>query len=399
MTQKAITVDVTRGPFDPGGQPDSRTGQELELSIFGWNVRAGMAASKAVLTDPERYQDYWKWPASSKLIREAERIGLDGQFQFGMWSGWGGDIGWGTAGLEWSSASAATAATTDRIGLVSTVHPMLSYHPTVVAKMGASLDHIANGRWAMNIVSGQNPNDFMMVGMRNPPASAERYAMCDEFTTLVKHLWTSDVPINFEGEYYQAYGAKIEPLPARKPRPVLINAGQSEAGLDFACRQTDIVFTAPPKGRLDDYAAVVEKAHEVAAKHRRKVRVAAMTFAVFNETDAGAERIMRWLEDEIDHVAVSNFIRSTMGTSTATTSGTDESDPWLGLGREQYLRMGIGLSGYQLYGGYDTVAEKLRALHEIGIEHVCMCFLEPREALQQLEEHIIPRLKKMGLRR
>ena len=56
------------------------------------------------------------------------------------------------------------------------------------------------------------------------------------------------------------------------------------------------------------------------------------------------------------------------------------------------------VSGYQLIGGYDSIAEQLRALHEIGAEHVCMCFLEPREALQQLEEHIIPRLKKMGLR-
>jgi FMNH2-dependent dimethyl sulfone monooxygenase len=396
MNTKSRKVEITTGPFDPGGQPDSRTGQPLELSIFGWNVRAGMCGSKAVLADPERYQDYWKWPSSSTLIREADRIGIDGQFQFGMWAGWGGEIGWCTAGLEWSSASAATAAITERIGIVSTVHPLMNYHPTVVAKMGGCLDHVSGGRWALNIVSGQNPDDFRMVGITDLPSSPERYARCDEFTTLMKHLWASDEPIDFEGEYYQAYGARIEPLPVRKPRPVLINAGQSEAGLDFACRQADMIFTAPPGSRLPDYADVINKAHSIAGKHGRRVRAAAMTFGVFDETDAKAERTMRWLEDEIDQEAVSNFVASAIGTSTA--AGADPNDEWFGMGREEFVKMGIGLSGYQLVGGYDSIAEQLRALHEIGAEHVCICFLEPREALQQLEEHIIPRLKNMGLR-
>ena len=94
----------------------------------------------------------------------------------------------------------------------------------------------------MNIVAGQNPKDFAQFGIKEPPPSEVRYAICDEFVTLMKYLWTSDRPVDFEGEYYQAYGAFVNPKPVRKPRPVLMNAGQSGAGFDFACKQADWVF-------------------------------------------------------------------------------------------------------------------------------------------------------------
>jgi FMNH2-dependent dimethyl sulfone monooxygenase len=394
--RRTVKAEVLRGPFDPGGQPDSRTGQPLEVSIFGWNVRSGLCGSKAVLSDPDRYSDYWKWPISSQLLRDAERIGLDGQFQFGMWAGFGGETGWCTAGLEWSTASAAAAAITERIGLVSTAHLPLRYHPTHIAKMGGCLDHISNGRWALNIVAGQNPDDFRMFGFDKPPSSAERYAISDEFTTLMKYLWANDDPVDFEGEYYQAYGARIEPRPVRQPRPVLINAGQSETGLDFACRQTDMVFVAPGSGRIEDFAEVVERTHAVAAKHGRTVRVAAMAFTIFDETDEQVRKTVEWLEEEIDHAAVAGFFGSAVGTSNAIDA--DNADPWLGIGREAFLRVGLGLTGYQLFGGYDTAAEKLRALYDAGVEHVCMGFFDPTRALGQMEEHILPRLKRMGLR-
>ena len=63
--------------------------------------------------------------------------------------------------------------------------------------------------------------------------------MADELVTLLKHLWASDDPVDFEGEHYQCYGGYVAPNPVRKPRPILMNAGQSDTGFDFACRQAD----------------------------------------------------------------------------------------------------------------------------------------------------------------
>ena len=97
--RRGVKAEVFRGPFDPGGQPEAATGQPLELSFFAWNVSGGLSATKAVLSDPARYRDYWHWPTASKLLSEADRIGFDHQVQYGMWSGWGGATGWNDAGL------------------------------------------------------------------------------------------------------------------------------------------------------------------------------------------------------------------------------------------------------------------------------------------------------------
>ena len=100
MPNGAIKAEVFKGPFDPGGQPDTKTGQPIELSLFAWNVRSGLTASKAVLSDPEHLQDFWEWPRSSQLLREADRIGMDNQVQYGMWTGYGGPSQWNNAGLS-----------------------------------------------------------------------------------------------------------------------------------------------------------------------------------------------------------------------------------------------------------------------------------------------------------
>ena len=95
--KRVIKADVFRGPFDPGGQPDLTPRNPLELSFFAWNVRGGLSATKAVMSDPARYRDYWHWPTAKRLLAEADRIGFDYQVQYGMWGGYGGASGWNDA--------------------------------------------------------------------------------------------------------------------------------------------------------------------------------------------------------------------------------------------------------------------------------------------------------------
>ena len=84
MARKA---DVLRGPFDPGGQPETRSGNPLELGFFAWNLSGGMTASKAVLADTARYRDFWHWDTALHMNQEAERIGYECQVPFGRWKG------------------------------------------------------------------------------------------------------------------------------------------------------------------------------------------------------------------------------------------------------------------------------------------------------------------------
>ena len=83
-------VQITRGPFDPGGQPTVDSRHPLLLGLFGWNLTGGATISKAVFDDPDRYQNFWHWDTAQYLIQFAERIGLEFQVPFGRWLGHGG---------------------------------------------------------------------------------------------------------------------------------------------------------------------------------------------------------------------------------------------------------------------------------------------------------------------
>ena len=157
------------------------------------------------------------------------------------------------------------------------------------------------------------------------------------------------------------------------------------------------LFVAPMAGTPEAYSSLVTDAHSRAAVHGRTVRVASMSYAIIEETDEAAAAKVRWLEDEVDDEAVREFIHSATGTSNAL--DTDDDDPYMGVGRDMFMKIAVGMTGYQLIGGYDTVCERIKALYEIGVEHMVICFLDPLDGLEKMEQHILPRLRAMGLRK
>ncbi|GAA1395085.1 LLM class flavin-dependent oxidoreductase [Pseudonocardia kongjuensis] len=406
----SVPAEVIRGPFDPGGQPSLERDHPLHVSLFAWNVRSGLAATKAVLTDEGRYADQWAWPASRELLRTAERVGFDSQLQYGMWSGYGGATNWNGAGLDFATGAAASAAVTDRLGLFTTVHVGYDFHPLLVAKLTAATDHVSGGRLGVNIVAAYDLADYAQFGFgfgteRDPDAdergitrsSAERYAMADEFCTLLKYLWTSAEPVDFEGKYFQAYGAQVNPRPTSSPRPLLMSAASSDLGIDFAARQCDAIFIAGLQSGGHDsdavkasYATTAAKVRAAAASHDRQVRICGMCFVVMDETDEKAAATMAWLEQEIDVAAVQNLYSRYRGVpSEALDAQVNEN--WV-------RNLGLGISGRQIVGSYETVANELADLYEAGVEHVAMCFWDPARSVEAFGTHVMPLLKERGLR-
>jgi len=68
------------------------------------------------------------------------------------------------------------------------------------------------------------------------------------------------------------------------------------------------------------------------------------------------------------------------------------------LGEEQFNKVAVGMTGYQFFGSYETVAEKMRELSLVGVDNLVIGFLDPRRGLRQMEQSVIPILKRMGLR-
>ncbi|WEK04608.1 MAG: LLM class flavin-dependent oxidoreductase [Candidatus Devosia phytovorans] len=179
----------------------------------------------------------------------------------------------------------ALASVTSRIGLIGTASTSFD-HPFHLARRFASLDHISKGRAGWNIVTSSNPLEAYNFGLDAMPNHAERYARAADVTEAVIALWESwqtdariadkqsgrylDLakvqPINHDGPFVRSRGPLNVP---RSPqcRPILAQAGASEAGRDFAARYADMVFTV--QSDLADAQAFYKDMKARADRHGR----------------------------------------------------------------------------------------------------------------------------------
>lgn len=384
----SITANTLTGPFDPGGQPQIVSPHKVLLGLFAWNVACGGTISKAVLADPHRYRDYWQWPRAASLVQEAERAGFDFEVPFGRYLGHGGQIGFNDEQLDVITSAAALSQTTKDLLLFSTAHVTYAFHPLHFARFGAQIDYLSNGRWGLNVVTGWFAEEFAMFGGPSELIPHdERYAMADEFVTLMKWLWASEEPVDFRGKYYQSTGGLVKVKPIRRPRPLLVNAGHSTAGIDFAAKHCEWLFCSGPD--LKTLKDVAIQATERAAHYGRRLRLLTFTYNIVGESDAEANARFDWIGNQIDEDVTARFLgRLTQQTEMSYAQHF----------REESRKIALGLGGYWSVGGPDRQAEIIRELHEIGYEGVLATFFDPFKGVQFFSAEVIPRLRKMGLR-
>ncbi|MEK8126731.1 LLM class flavin-dependent oxidoreductase [Paenibacillus filicis] len=155
----------------------------------------------------------------------------------------------------------AIAGATSRIGLVATASTTYS-EPYNVARQFASLDHISGGRAGWNIVTTAEQGTAANFGRESHMEHDLRYRLAEEFLEVAKGLWDSwedDAfaldkqsgryfhpdklhALNHQGEFFSVQGP-LNISRSRQGRPVLVQAGSSEAGLAFAAKTADVIFT------------------------------------------------------------------------------------------------------------------------------------------------------------
>lgn len=234
------------------------TARTLHLNAFLMGVGHHEAAWRHPRTEPSRVTDVRHY---QQLARTAERGRLDSVFLADGLALWNNVRHNALAGLEPLTLLAALAAVTDHIGLIATVSTTYN-EPFHVARKFASLDHISGGRAGWNIVTSAGEAEAHNFGVERP-AHADRYARAEEFLDVVTGLWDSweddavvgdraggvyaDTgrihPIEHLGRHFRVRG----PLNTSRPpqgHPLLVQAGSSEDGKEFAARHAEAVFTA-----------------------------------------------------------------------------------------------------------------------------------------------------------
>ncbi|WHZ05146.1 LLM class flavin-dependent oxidoreductase [Neobacillus sp. YX16] len=160
----------------------------------------------------------------------------------------------------------ALAAVTSKIGLVGTLSTSYS-EPFNVARQFASLDHISNGRAGWNVVTSPIEKTALNFSktIEEHPDHAKRYRIAAEYLQVAKGLWDSweddafvrnkDTGVFFDsdklhqlnhrGEFFSVQGP-LNIGRSKQGRPLIFQAGSSEAGKDLAAREADAIFTGHP---------------------------------------------------------------------------------------------------------------------------------------------------------
>ena len=213
-------------------------------------------------------------------------------------------------GLEPLTVLAAVAVATSRIGMIATSSTTYT-EPFNLARQFASLDHISNGRVGWNIVTSWLAAAASNFGGTDQISHADRYERGEEYMQVVKGLWDSWAvdaliddrekgvyanadrvrPINHAGDFYQVKGPLNLPM-GPQGRPVLVQAGSSETGRDFAARHGEAMFTAQmEKSTAQDFYKDLKSRVDKAGRNPDQALILPGLSPVIGSTEAEARAI------------------------------------------------------------------------------------------------------------
>lgn len=416
------------------------TRKPIHLNLFvmgrghheaGWRHPA---ASPSPLTDIAYYQS---------LARKAEAGLFDSIFLADALA-LGKDVGHvAVGGLEPITMLAALAGATERIGLIATASTTYS-EPFNLARQFASLDHISRGRVGWNIVTswvqGANEN----FGYAQQPPHAERYRRAHEFLEVALKLWDSwsddavidDArsgrfadparirAIDHAGEFYRVAGPLNVPR-TPQARPVLVQAGSSDAGKQFAARYAEAVFTAHldrdaastfyrelktaarAQGRRDDQIVILPGLSPIIGSTEAEARRRAEELNALTDAEVGRARLSnRFGGHDFSHLpldrplSVDDFpdpstVQAAQSRAVVITSLVARERPTL----RQLLHKLAGARGhFSLAGTPEQVADAIEdwVVHQAADGFNLMPPVLPA-VLDDFIEQVIPLLQKRGL--
>ncbi|WP_328693333.1 LLM class flavin-dependent oxidoreductase [Streptomyces phaeochromogenes] len=291
------------------------TERRLHLNAFLMNTGHHEASWRLPESDPYAHVELGHYV---HLARIAERGTFDSLFLADGPQLWGNLAQRPAGALEPLTLLTALATATEHIGLIATAST--SYNsPYNLARKFASLDIISGGRAGWNIVTTAGAEAARNFGLDAEPAHAERYARAAEFLDVALKLWDSweddaivadkaagvwgdDTrvhPARHKGRYFSVEGPLNVP---RTPQgyPLLVQAGSSEDGKEFAARYAEAVFTA--QQTIEDaqaFYADLKSRTTAAGRDPGHIKVLPGIVPVIGSTETEALAAEQVLEDHI----------------------------------------------------------------------------------------------------
>jgi phthiodiolone/phenolphthiodiolone dimycocerosates ketoreductase len=150
--------------------------------------------------------------------------------------------------LDAMTVAAAAAVLTEKVPLVTSVVDTVRRHPALLAQSALTIDHLAKGRFVLGLGSGETENTVPYGFDFTKPVS--RF---EEALEVIRLLWDSDGPVDFDGQFYHLHHARLDTEPYEGTPPEIWIGASGPRTLEIVGRYADGWW---PTGAWspDDYA-------------------------------------------------------------------------------------------------------------------------------------------------
>jgi len=355
-----------------------QNGNRFKLGLFGMNCSGSFAT-----TAPERWQA--GWDENLEAAHLADDAGLEFILPIARWLGYGGATDRQGTSFETLSWASALLAATDGIVAFSTIHIPL-VHPVFAAKSIATADHVGEGRFGINVVSGWNVEEFAMFGVPLREHD-ERYDYSAEWVTILKRVHSETKPFDHDGKYFKLRNVEGKPKLWGQGRPMLMSAGSSPAGRSFAIKHTDCLFMTI----TEDAKIASDIAQVRALPGADKIGLYASGHLLCRPTAKETQEYYHYLvREKGDWEAAERIIAKRAAGNSQSLSPE--------LMRRMMERVISGGATFPVIGSYDEVAEKFLRLSQAGLDGTALILVNYVREMPALRDEVLPRLERLKLR-
>ncbi|TLD14855.1 hypothetical protein PspLS_10798 [Pyricularia sp. CBS 133598] len=267
-----------------------------------------------------RFNDVDHWVELAKLLEEAKFHGIFIADVLGGYDVYKNSLDPAIiSGAQWPvneplSVVPAMAAATKSIGFGVTASTTYE-QPFHLARRLSTVDHLTKGRVGWNIVTGYLDSAARNLGKTEQPQHDDRYAQAEEYMKVMYKLfnssWRDDAvqlnrkqgiytdpslvrQINHDGKFFTVPGPHIvQPSPQRTP--LLLQAGTSRAGKEFAAQHAEAIFVSAhsPAVPAASIAEIRKLAGEKYGRDPGSIKVLALVTVVLGRTEDEAREKLR----------------------------------------------------------------------------------------------------------
>lgn len=367
-------------PFAPSSEPIAIRSPERKVEVAWFSALCADDYEFLGVPDGRLRSSY---AHCGDIVKKADELGYKNIL---LPSGW-------IPGQDALTFAAAMAPQTKNINQLVALR-MGEVWPPMLARAISTVDHLAEGRLCVNIISSDWP------GHRD--SNEVRYARASEIIQILQGMWTTDGPYHWKGDYYDIDLPTTDPAKPYQQNggPLLYFGGISPAAQELCAKHCDVFLMWPETE--DRIEATMRSLSEKAAAHGRKIDFGFRAHVIVRETEAEARAAAGRLISKLDLKKGQEIKARSMDNKSAGVLRQDElrkqaSDLYI----EPHLWSGVGLArsgcGSAIVGDPDQVYEKLQRYIDLGIRAFILSGYPHLEECELFAQYVLPRLDTVKL--